>query len=402
MEIYDKYKPSGVDWIGDIPEHWNVKKLKYLVDLIDKTISDTSFLIGVENIESKTGKLIDLDGDKTYQGVINEFQKGDVLFNKLRPYLAKVYFAEQSGGYFGELLNFRAGKELHNKFLYYRVFSADFINVVNSSTTGTKMPRASWEDFISHLLIALPPIPEQIAIADYLDKKMAQIDSLIDNILRLIDLLKEERAAIISHAVTRGINPYAKLKPSGIVRLGDIPEHWEVKKLKYVLRVNSGDGIKSEDIKLEGAYPVYGGNGILGYTENYNYETTEIIIGRVGAKCGNVRLVDGKKWISDNALVATVCNGYRLDYVAMLLESLNLNSLANQNAQPLITGTLVKEKISAFPPTADEQDQITEFIEATTSKIDLTIGKMEKEIGFMREYRTALISEVITGRIKVV
>jgi type I restriction enzyme S subunit len=92
MKTYDKYKPSGIDWIGDIPEHWKLKKIKYLVELPDEIISETSFLIAVENIESKTGKIINLDEDKTYQGVINEFQKGDVLFNKLRPSLFSQYF----------------------------------------------------------------------------------------------------------------------------------------------------------------------------------------------------------------------------------------------------------------------------------------------------------------------
>lgn len=260
MRTYDKYKPSGIDWIGDIPEHWKLKKLKYLIELVDKTISDTSLLIAVENIESKTGKLVNLDGDKTFQGVINEFQKGDVLFNKLRPCLAKVYYAEQNGGYVGELLNFRSGGELHGKFLYYRVSSANFIDVVDSSTTGTKMPRASWEDFISHLLVAFPPLPEQTAIADYLDDKTAQIDSLISNKLRLIELLKEERTAIINQAVTRGISPHATLKPSGIAWLGDIPEHWEVKKLKYLADMQGGFAFNSNDFVPQGIQLIKIGN----------------------------------------------------------------------------------------------------------------------------------------------
>lgn len=247
----------------------------------------------------------------------------------------------------------------------------------------------------------IPPLSEQTAIANFLDDKTAKIDSLIEKKKKLIELYKEERTAVINQAVTRGINPNVKLKPSGIDWLGDIPEHWEVKKLKYDLNIKSGDGIKSEEIYFEGTYPVYGGNGIMGYTENFNSDKLDIIIGRVGAKCGNVRLVDGKKWISDNALVAKVFEGFDHKFISILLESINLNSLANQNAQPLITGTLVREKVVCVPQKIEEQQQIVEYIEAETKRIDEKIKRTEKEIELLQEYRTALISEVVTGKIKV-
>ena len=257
-------------------------------------------------------------------------------------------------------------------------------------------------DKVKDLFIALPPTPEeQTTIANYLDRKTAEIDELIADKKRLLELYEEEKTAIINQAVTKGINPVVPMKDSGIEWLGEIPEHWEAKKLKYVIKINSGEGIKSEDIKPEGKYPVYGGNGILGYTDDFNSNTNDIIIGRVGAKCGNVRLVENEKWISDNALVANLISDDSEGFVTIQLENMDLNNLANKNAQPLITGTMVKEKVGVFPsPT--EQLTIVEHIRVENSRINAKIEKTEKLIDLLTEYRTALISEVVTGKIKVI
>ena len=188
---------------------------------------------------------------------------------------------------------------------------------------------------------------------------------------------------------------YSKYKPSGVDWLGDVPKHWEIKKLKWAYRsIGSGDGISPNDIEPIGEYPVYGGNGIMGYTENFNAEGDDIIIGRVGAKCGNVYLISGKKWISDNAL--------RLDidkcdkrYLFQFLMARNLNQLANQNAQPLITGSMVGNQFIPFPP-HPEQRVIADFLDRRTGEIDDLIAKKERVIELLREKRAAIISHAVT------
>jgi len=137
---------------------------------------------------------------------LRKFQKGDVLFNKLRPYLAKAYLADKNGGCLGELLIFRSKGELIPTFLFYRVLSYDFIKIVDSSTYGSKMPRASWDDFISQLLIPYPQNGEQTAIANYLDRKTDQMDDVISKTHHEIELLQEYRTALISEAVTGKID----------------------------------------------------------------------------------------------------------------------------------------------------------------------------------------------------
>jgi type I restriction enzyme S subunit len=189
-----------------------------------------------------------------------------------------------------------------------------------------------------------------------------------------------------------------KLKDSGIEWLGEIPEHLEVKKLKHLITMKSGEGITREDINEEGTYEVYGGNGFLGFTEDYNVTNDTLIIGRVGAKCGNVHLVCGHKWVTDNALIAKTNQNYR--FLFFLLTSMRLNNLANQNAQPLITGTMIKYQIAALP-SIDEQDKIVENIESETMRFDTLLRNNQRQIELLKEYRIALISEVVTGKIDV-
>ncbi len=198
-----KLKPSGLDWLGDIPEHWEVKKLKYVAEVRDEVIEYAEFKIAVENIESGTGKLINMEEDKDYQGTLSTFLKGDTIFNKLRPYLHKVYLAEKDGGLYGELLVFFSKGELLSEFLFYKLFSKSFIDIVDSSTYGTKMPRANWDDFISHLLIAYPKDKiEQQAIVQHIESHTSRIDATISKIEKEIELLQEYRTALISEVVT--------------------------------------------------------------------------------------------------------------------------------------------------------------------------------------------------------
>jgi len=201
--------------------------------------SDHVDYLGLENIESWTGRIIDAestvddptDGDV---GLANVFREGDVLFGKLRPYLAKACYAPRDGVCSTELLVMRPAATVHPRFLLYSVLTPDFVGTVDASTFGAKMPRASW-DFIGSLEIRLPPIEAQSCIAAYLDGETARIDALIAEKERMLALLEEKRAALISRVVTRGLDPNAPLKPSGQAWLGEIPAHWRVLRLKFAL-----------------------------------------------------------------------------------------------------------------------------------------------------------------------
>jgi len=204
-----KMKPSGIEWLGDIPENWGMKKLKYSVRLnIHSEFNNpqnSSVKIALENIESNTGKILELS-QNSFTGIGTIFKEGDVLFGKLRPYLAKVTSPFFEGSCVNEILVLTPQKELWNsQFLTYRMLSADFINIVDNSSYGAKMPRASW-NFIGSLKIGHPNKDAQGLIVKYIETKHENINKIISKINNEITLIQNYKTALIAEAVTGKID----------------------------------------------------------------------------------------------------------------------------------------------------------------------------------------------------
>ena len=194
---------SGIEWIGKIPKGWEVKKIKYWAShKANKTeFNSESLIVALENIESWTGRYITLEENKIFDGDMNTFSSGDILFGKLRPYLAKVYKTNCEWLCVWEFLVLRPTTNILQNFLYYRLISSDFIDQVNNSTFWAKMPRADW-DFIWNSKIPVPALEEQKLIVDYLDKETRYIDDMIAKIEKSIELLEEYKTSLISHVVS--------------------------------------------------------------------------------------------------------------------------------------------------------------------------------------------------------
>ncbi|EAI7225196.1 restriction endonuclease subunit S [Campylobacter coli] len=192
------FKDSGIEWLGEIPQHWNILKLKHIASLRNQKSNNIDFRIGLENIESKTGKFIP-SSEVVFEEDGIGFKKGDILFGKLRPYLAKVFLTDRDGICVSEFLVLKIKSE-SNKFIKFLMLSSLFIDIVDSSTYGTKMPRANWE-FIGNLKIPLPPLKEQEQIANFLDEKCEKIDLLIEKTKKQIKLIKEYKTTLINQAV---------------------------------------------------------------------------------------------------------------------------------------------------------------------------------------------------------
>jgi type I restriction enzyme S subunit len=254
-------------------------------------------------------------------------------------------------------------------------------------------------------MVSRPPLPEQTQIAVFLDRETAKIDELVAEQRRLMALLKEKRQAVISHAVTRGLNPDAPLKPSGIEWLGDVPAHWVVVPLRWAAKCCSGDGLSSLEVESvddeEHQVRVIGGNGVMGYTDQKNVEHSVLAVGRVGALCGNVHIVNPPAWITDNALVLDPDHAvFDLQFLSLVLRSRNLNDIASKTAQPLITGTQVSDQRIPAPPLKEQQD-IAAFLTLETSRFDTLTTEAQRAIDLLQERRTALISAAVTGQIDV-
>jgi len=195
-----KMKDSGIEWIGEIPEHWEVRKLKYCMTLQNNKIDiQNKIVVALENIESWTGKIIPSRSKYSGEGI--QFKKNDILFGKLRPYLAKVHKAEYDGIAFGDILVFSPHKGINSLFSFYLMISKSFISVSNSSTYGTKMPRVS-PVFIKSIEVPLPPLEEQKQIAKHLDEQTKKIDTAIELQQKQIEKLKEYRMSLIDSVVT--------------------------------------------------------------------------------------------------------------------------------------------------------------------------------------------------------
>lgn len=428
MKAYPEYKESEYDWIGDIPDHWKMVQLKFVAPRKTEQTEDVKgfgFQIALENIESKTGKII---GGGSFEGLGNIFRKDDVLFNKLRPYLCKVVIAPNDGVAVSELLVLRPREDIENRFLFYRLLESKFISVVDGSTYGAKMPRANW-DFIGNLKIPVPSLPEQQAIADFLDRKTAQIDTLIAKKQRQIELLQEQRTALINHAVTKGLNPNAKMKDSGVEWLGEIPSHWIVSKLKYVCYVsdgNHGEEYPEENDFTDEANGVpfirvteFEGfnitrNGILYITKEKNESM------RKGGLQENDILFVNRGSIGKMALVSKEFEGANLNsqiaYFRVTSPKMNykylLYFLCSGTFQKMISSLIHGGALQQLPlkriiglevlcPPLEDQIEIVNYLEKITTKADLSIKSISKEIELVQEYRTALISEAVTGKIDV-
>jgi len=193
-------KDSGVEWVGEVPEHWILNRHKDNFYLLSDRCDKIEYLkVALENIEGKTGKFIPTSSEFDGNGIA--FKKGDILFGKLRPYLAKVYLAEAVGNAVGDIFVYRPKGSITSLFSKYLMLSDRYIDVINGSTAGTKMPRVS-SSFIANLLVAVPKVSEQKEITTYLDEKTSKIDRIIETINNQIDKLKALRKALINDVVT--------------------------------------------------------------------------------------------------------------------------------------------------------------------------------------------------------
>lgn len=298
------------------------------------------------------------------------------------------------------LLSAREGIE--PRFFYYVL--ANSVPLLQALGRGSTFMELSTDD-LKALRVPVLAYDQQARIANYLDASVAKIDELLQSKRGLLEILAEKRKAIIATAVTRGLDPKVKLRDSGVPWLGEIPAHWEVVPFRWYFRIGSGDFIATDEVVFEPdaarGTPVIGGNGVAGYTAAANTsDAASIVVGRVGAQCGNVHVITGLAWVTDNALLLRDIREYEVEYLAQVLRHRDLNSIANKTAQPLITGSMVTELRGPRPP-LDEQRAIVAHIARETAKLDAVRAATERTIALLKERRSALIAAAVTGQLDV-
>ncbi|EAB9617010.1 TPA: restriction endonuclease subunit S [Enterobacter kobei] len=422
---YPAYKDSGIEWIGQVPEHWKVARVKRLASLRNERRNDVStdtIYIGLEDVEAGSGQYKPTNGSsrQSEDSTVGIFYEGDVLYGKLRPYLRKAIISEMAGCCSTEFLVLRAEKT-EPRWLQEWLLTPDVTHQIESGCEGAKMPRADW-GHIGSIEVVYPDQPEQAQILTTLDRETARIDALVEKKTRFIELLKEKRQALITHAVTKGLDPNVKMKDSGVEWIGQVPEHWEVKPFKYILSAPMSYGANESAESDDPNHPRY--IRITDLTENgtlredtfktlpwdkaYSYLLSDgdILLARSGATVGKsflYRETNGAACFA-GYLIKASCNEEKAlpKYIYAYLQSHSYwEYISGSNIQSTIQNVSA-EKYSSMVlpvPQREEQATIAATLDRETARIDALIGKAEQSISLLKERRSAFITAAVTGQI---
>jgi type I restriction enzyme S subunit len=430
---YEKYKDSGVEWIGQIPEHWEVEPLfRYYKERKNKNIGGLEQnVLSLSYGRIKRRDLSDNFGllPESFEGY-NIVEPGNLVLR-----LTDLQNDHQSlrcglvweiGVITSAYVTLEPISSIDEDYGYWLMYAYDLLKVFYGFGAGVRQSM-TFRD-LKWMPLTLPPFREQHAIADFLDQRTSELDTLIADKEKLVTLLQEYRQAIISEAVTKGLNPDAKMKDSGVEWIGEIPEHWEVNRLKYVAEYQVSNVDK---IPLDAEQTVR----LCNYTDIYNNEfispkldlmittATPIEIRKFGLAAGDVIITkDSEDWrdIAVPALVIEstqdmVC-GYHLamirsqklcllgSYLFRLLQSRKINSQFQVEARGVTRYGIPKNAIgNAVIPIVpiEEQQAIADYLDQKTSETDDLISGIQGSIAQLKSYRQSLISEAVTGKFDV-
>lgn len=308
---------------------------------------------------------------------------GDVVLSTVRTYLRSIapITKQNSDSVFSTgFAIIRPNPSVCNPaFLRYATLSNEFIDSIVSHSNGVSYPTINATD-VMRLRIPLPPLHEQQRIADYLDRETAEIDAAVAHLDKYVELLEKRLAHFVSQSLGKDRFPLVPVFT--------------------LASLSAGAGITAESIEDSGTYPVYGGNGLRGYTEVFNQSADRILIGRQGALCGNVHYAPGPLFASEHALVVDPRVSLNLIWFEHALRDLNLRTLSQASAQPGISASEVSRQRVHLPP-REEQDAIAQLISNEVKQTRQIIGESLKLRNLLLKRRSVLITEVVTGRKQV-
>jgi type I restriction enzyme S subunit len=373
--------------------------------------------IANEDLSSWTGKLLKPDPQPS-DAESRRFLPDDILFNKLRPYLAKVYHAPFAGVSSAELLCLRPSNAVLPRYLFYVVSSEAFVDAVNAEAFGSKMPRADWE-IVGHQTLLLPSLDVQTRIAQFLDENTARIDELIDQKRALLDRLTERRQAIISQAVTRGLRRDVSLKESGIDWLGQVPVHWDVLPLRRVARrVVTGRTPPSAagDFFTDGEIPWYTPGDFDGlmlgdaekaltrdaFAEGHAilYPANTLLFVGIGATLGKVAIAPAECASNQQINAIIPDEGVAPAFLGYFLHGFRteVRMMASGNTLPILNQDKTKAILIVRPPFEEQQRIASHLLESDRRHADI-VSAVQRSIKLLQESRSGLITSAVTGAI---
>lgn len=438
LRPYPKYKDSGVEWLGKIPEEWEIKRLKYVCS----KYAEYGLNIAAENYQIDGIRFIrttDIDdyGNLKGEGVyLNELlakgyilNSGDLLISRSGT-IGRSFLYDSSKNekatYAGYLVRYSLDeKETFPKYIFYFIQGHSFFEWLKTQLIETTISNVNGQKY-ANLSVTLPSLDKQIQITNYLEQKTFKIDELIKKNERLVELLKEKRQAIISQAVTKGLDPNVKMKDSGVEWLGKIPEKWRVIRLKYL--INSikigpfGSQLKLDEMVKEG-YKVYGQENIINkdfslgqrYITEKKYKSLracelspgDIVITMMGTigKC-DIFPEDAKRGIMDSHLLKITSNKFTIpEFLALILENAyyvqeGVYIASKGSIMSGLNSQIIKSLLIVLPD-IKEQREIMAYLNSVFKQYAMLTYKIESSIEKLKEYRQTLISNVVTGKVRV-
>ncbi|BAZ53910.1 type I restriction-modification system S subunit [Nostoc sp. NIES-4103] len=429
---YDSYKDSGVDWLGEIPEDWQIIRAKYVLKEVDERsktgkeeLLSVSHLTGVTPRNEKNVNMFlaeDYSGSKLCQ-------PNDIVVNTMWAWMGALGVSPVEGIVSSSYGVYRPNDTVFPKFLDNLLRTSIYIAEYNRRSTGVHSSRLRlYPDKFLDIPLLLPPLNEQERISEFIDNTTAEIDEAIAKKQRLIELLQEQKAILINQAVTKGLNPKAPMRDSGVEWLGEIPEHWKKIKLKYFIDLLSGFAFKSssysmsnEDIPLlrgininprtiKWDETVYWPKEKVNKFENYLLEENDIVIGMdrpwisSGIRIARIKYCDLPCLLLQRVARIRAIKPLTQAYLELILNSKSFHSYF----EPMLTGISVPhispEQIKIFEtyiPDEFEQNIICNFVEQMSRNFDIAKRQEEKKINILEELKSILIAEAVTGKIKV-
>lgn len=423
FQKYPAYKDSGVEWLGEIPVHWECIKMKFLFrDVSDKNRPDAE-LLSVTQYQGVVPRTWVENRMVMPSGNLESFkfiQKGDFAIS-LRSFEGGLEYCHHDGIISPAYTVLKKKNGLIDGYYKYLFKSKSFISEIQTSVVGIREGKNISYFELSYSLLPIPSAQEQTAIAAFLDDKTAKIDRAIAQKEKMIALLKERKQIIIQQAVTKGLDPNAKMKDSGVEWLGEVPSHWEVKRLKYVAKIRYGLGQppkeKSDGLPIIRATNVERGiiveKGLIfvdpkdvPWDRNPLLKENDIIVVRSGAYTGDSARIP-KKWDGAVAGYDMIMSphGISSKYLSYaMLSNYVLHSqlylLRMRAAQPHLNAEELGETMIIIP-TNDDAPKIVAHIEAQSAKTDRAITLQEQQIVKLKELKATLIDSAVTGKIKV-
>mgnify|MGYP003652809489 CR=1 FL=1 len=402
---YEKYKYTGIDWFKNIPNEWETCPLKVLASINDETLGDdtppdheieyidigsVSLTSGIEKREVMLFK----DAPSRARRLVRD---GDIIVSTVRTYLraiAPITSPPENTVVSTGFAVVRPSAQFASHFAQYLLQAPCFVEQVIAKSTGVSYPAINASD-MARLNLPIPPLSEQQTISAFLDHETAKIDALVEGQRRLIELLKEKRQAVISHTVTKGLNPTAPMKDSGIEWLGEVPEHWKISRLRFLSNIETGDADTVDAIE-DGKYPFFVRSDKVEHIDRYTHDCEAVLTAGDGAGVGKVfHHYQGK--FCAHQRVYIFCNfkgilgAFFFRYMRELFYQTVLAGTAKSTVESL-RRPMIADLLITVPPEG-EQYAIVEFINTETAKIDALIDKAQSASALLQERRIALISD---------